>query len=83
MADDRQNKIIDIIEGVLERAKRGDLTGVAIATTHSDLCTASAWAMEEATLAELLGSVAILNARLCQQAADEPDADPTYTGAAP
>ena len=75
--------IVELCRSILARAERGEISGIAIATTHPDLCTASAWSMEEATLAELLGSVAILNARLCQQAADEPDADPTYTGAAP
>jgi len=64
--------VVDICRSMLDRAERGEISGIAIATTHPDLCTASAWVMEEATLAELLGSVAILNARLIQQAQDGP-----------
>ena len=64
--------IVELCRSILERAERGEISGIAIATTHPDLCTGSAWSMEEATLAELLGSVAILNARLIQQAQDGP-----------
>ena len=62
--------VLELLRVVTARAEKGELTGIAIATTHGDLCTASAWSMEEATLAELLGSVAILQNRLCQQADD-------------
>jgi len=62
--------VVDILRGVLAKAEAGEITGVAIATCHADLCTASAWSMEAATLAELLGSVAILNARLLDQRRD-------------
>ena len=72
--------IIELCRSILARAEAGEISGIAIATTHPDLCTASAWSMEEATLAELLGSVAILQHRLCHEAADGPDADPTSTG---
>ena len=60
--------IVALLRQILERAERGEISGIAIATTSPDLCTASAWSMEEATLAELLGSVVIMQARLVQQA---------------
>ncbi len=63
--------VIETLRHVLDKAERGQITGIAIATTHGDLCTASAWSMEEATLAELLGSVAIMQARLCAQAQED------------
>lgn len=64
--------VVDVLRDLLRRAEGGEITGIAVATCHSDLCTASAWSMDAATLAELLGSVAILNSRLLQQAADGP-----------
>jgi hypothetical protein len=64
--------VVDILKGVLAKAELGQVTGIAIATCHDDLCTASAWCMESATLAELLGSVAMLNARLLQQMQEGP-----------
>jgi hypothetical protein len=62
--------VVEALKHVLTQAEGGEITGIAIATCHSDLSTASAWSMEAATLAEMLGSVAILNARLIQQMAD-------------
>lgn len=64
--------VIDLIKSILAKAENGDITGIAIATTHAKLAWVVAWSMEDATLCELLGSVAILNARLIQQAADGP-----------
>ena len=64
--------IVELLKSVLERAERGDISGIAIATTCPDLCTGSAWNMESATLAELLGSVVIMQARLTQEAQDGP-----------
>jgi hypothetical protein len=63
--------VVELLEQTLERARGGNITGIAIATCHADLCTASCWSMEAATLAELLGSLAILNQRLCGQAEAE------------
>jgi hypothetical protein len=60
--------IVELLESLLERAREGTLTGIAVAACHDDLSTASAWAMEAATLAELLGSVAIMNSRLLGEA---------------
>lgn len=59
--------IVGGLRAMLERAERGELTGIAIATTHGDLCTGSAWVMDEATLAELLGSVVMMQHRLCRE----------------
>jgi len=56
--------IISVIEKILALAKTGTLTGVAIATTHGDLSTGSSWCMEEATFAECLGSVVLLQHRM-------------------
>lgn len=62
--------VVELLRSLLERAEREEISGIAVATTAPDLCTGSAWSMEAATLAELLGSVAIMNARLIQQAQD-------------
>ena len=62
--------VLELLRVVMALAEKGELTGIAIATTHGDLCTVSAWSRGEATSAELLGSVAILQNRLCQQADD-------------
>jgi hypothetical protein len=65
--------VVELLRSLLVKAEVGNITGIAVATCHADLCTASAWSMEDATLAELLGSVAILNARLIEQAKDDHD----------
>jgi hypothetical protein len=62
--------VIELLRQVLDRAERGEISGVAIATTSPDLCTASGWSMEEATLAELLGSVDMLHFRLLERMRD-------------
>ena len=64
--------VVELLRQMLERAEGGEISGVAIATTSPTLCTGSAWSMEEATLAELLGSVDILHFRLLHQAQDGP-----------
>lgn len=63
--------VVELLEKVLVRARAGEITGIAIATTHATLYTGSAWAIEHATLAELLGSIAILNARLLDDRQNE------------
>ena len=63
--------VVEVLRYVLAKAERGEITGVAVATVHGDLCSASAWSMEEATLCELLGSVDLLHFRLLHQASSD------------
>lgn len=63
--------VVELLRRMLERAERGEISGVAMAMTAPDLCTASAWSMESATLAELLGSIAILQHRMLKESEDE------------
>lgn len=65
--------VVEVLEMLLERARSGEFSGIAVATTTPDLCTGSVWSLEEATISELLGSVAILNSRMLMQAHDGPD----------
>lgn len=58
--------VIGALRTVLEQAERGEVTGVAIATTSPDLGTGSAYQLGEATLSELLGSVELLKHRMLQ-----------------
>jgi hypothetical protein len=74
--NDANRPTVELLRQVLDRAERGELTGVAIATTSPDLCTASAWAMEAATIAELLGSVDMLYFRLLHQMRDGEESNP-------
>jgi hypothetical protein len=55
--------IVEMLRGVLDAAKRGELTGVAIATaSHEDVATV--WALDTASTAEMIGATAILLNRL-------------------
>lgn len=56
--------VIGALRTVLEQAERGEVTGVAIATTSPDLGTGSAYKLGEATLSELIGAVELLKYRM-------------------
>jgi hypothetical protein len=57
-------KIVELLEDMLLRAWRGEITSIAIATVQPDLSTGSTFLLGDGTLCELVGSVSILNHRL-------------------
>lgn len=57
-----------LLEETLKMVRRGEITGIAISVCYSDLCTGQAYKMDEASLAELLGCVTIMQARLVAKA---------------
>lgn len=61
------DKVVKIIEDLLERAKKGEIVAVAIATIMPDLSTGSAYTLGDSTIAELLGAISIMNYRIISQ----------------
>jgi len=62
--DEVNQAVVDILEEALDRAKRGELAGVAIASVKSDKMTASTVFAKTDSLPALIGAVAILQNRL-------------------
>lgn len=68
------NHIVDLLTRLLAKAEKGEIIGIAVATVTPDLCTGSSYKLGDSTLAELLGSVTLLQWRM-MEAADQPIVD--------
>ncbi len=57
-------QVIELLEDMLERAKSGQIRGIAIATVNRDDCTSTVFELGDGYLAPLTGSVSYLHKRL-------------------
>lgn len=61
--------IVPLLESLIERAKAGELSSLAVAYVNREGCTAQEWSPAP-SLATLLGSVAALQHRLIERLID-------------
>ena len=66
------SRVCGILAEMLERAKAGEITAIAIATVAPDLGTGSAFTLGDGTLAELLGSISLMTHRIMTAAEKGP-----------
>lgn len=56
--------IVKLLRDMLERAERGDIIAIAVATILPDLSTGSAYKLGDASLCEVVGAVELLKHRV-------------------
>lgn len=62
------DRVIVALKQLLAEAEKGDIAAIAVATIAPDLSSGSAYTLGDGTLAELLGSIALLKHRIMRQA---------------
>lgn len=58
--------VVELLEDLLERARRGEVIGVAVAAACSERCDASTYAIGEGTVAQLVLSIERVKLRLLE-----------------
>jgi hypothetical protein len=56
--------VVILLQTMLERANRGEITAIAVATCGPSLTTGYAYTLGDGTLAELVGLIAMLQHRV-------------------
>ena len=59
-----QDSDIELLSEILNRARNGEITAFAVATVGQDQNVGSTYALGEATFAELLGSIKLMENRV-------------------